>query len=196
MTLYCTYSRILITRNYQKYIQVILTIAVTYLIITFATVYIDSVLSYSTQMENSNLRYIFISILTIFYIAGVTLISYQYYDIMKSGMRDYYILMGLGATKHMIRFLIFIHVALLIFISIPAGLFCGYIFIELMKNFITNISTNESILKNINSTAILMMIAGVIGSLVISIGVYLERNVWKMPLSNILSGSTMIGKEG
>ena len=196
MNLYQTYSKIIIKRNHLKYLWVTISILLSYIVITFATIYINNILSLSIERDYSKVHYIFISVLTIIYIAGFTSIIYQYYNIMKSGIGDYYILMKLGATKKNIRFLISIQAVLLIIISIPIGLFCGYIITESMMDFISYMSLNKYIVDQINSSTNISLAALGIGIFIIAIGLYIERIVCKMPISNILSGKLIISREG
>ncbi|MDD3174190.1 MAG: FtsX-like permease family protein [Herbinix sp.] len=196
MKLLRTYSKLMIVRNYLNYLFVVLSIVVTYILSAITMVYMDNILILSTESLYSNLHYIYISVRTIFFIAGITFVISQYYNIMKSSMRDYYILRGLGATKNTIRILIILQIIFLMVVSIPIGLLGGYILTGYIINFLGKFSLNHNTLEWIASSTTFFLLAGATCCLIISIGVYLEIGVRKMPLSNILSDYPIIGKEG
>jgi predicted lysophospholipase L1 biosynthesis ABC-type transport system permease subunit len=140
--------------------------------------------------------YIYIGIRTIFFIAGITFIISQYYNIMKSSIKDYCILRGLGASKHNIQSLIFIQVVFLIIISIPVGLYCGYLLTGMIIHLLGNYTVEQNTMNWIVSTNTFYAVAGVTCLLIIAIGIYLEIGTRKMSISDIFSRSPVIDKEG
>lgn len=197
MNLFRNFSKIMTSNYYIKYLLVAFSIVLSYLIISVTTVYADNILVFSSESVYSEMRYLYISILTIFSIAGLSLILYQYLNIIKSSMRDYCLARGLRVTKHNIRMLILLQVVLLIIVSLPVGLLCGYLLTEAIISLIGNVTRGQQyIWSRVTSTTTLFFVAGVISSLIIAIGVYLDLLVRKKPIDNILSDSFLVGKEG
>lgn len=196
MYLLGTYSKLMFIRNHFNYLRVILSIILTYIILAIIMVYMDNVLILSTEPVYTNMHYIFISIRTIFFIAGITYIINQYHSIMKSGMRDYCILRGLGATRNIIRILIFLQMLFLVIISIPIGLLGGYMLTGFIVRFLDEFSIEYHTIDWVVSSTTFYLAAGAFCCFILSIGIYLERGVRKMPLSNILSDCPITSKEG
>jgi ABC-type antimicrobial peptide transport system permease subunit len=166
----------------------------TYMIISIITIYIDNIMALSMSLPYKNLRYIYVSIRTIFVVGGVTLLLNQYYSIMKSSTKDYCILKALGATKINIRRLMYIQVVSLIIITIPLGLFLGQMLTNSLLHFFAAIIMNSTTVEVIDSSNTFLLVSGSLCGFIICIGIYLERGVRKMPLSNILSDYSAIGK--
>lgn len=195
MNLLRTFSKIMIVRNHMNYLKIICSIIVTYLLISFISIYIDNMLGLYTGSEFTELRYSCISILTILMLAGLTIVIYQFYTVMGSGINDYRILRGLGATNSNIRFLNIVHMIILIIISIPIGLFCGYFLTSYLIRLLDSQVHNQLILERITSQTTLMIFAGIISSFIISFGVYLDRYIKKMSLTSILTERTAASEE-
>lgn len=195
MNLLKTYLKLVFIRHRFNYILVIFSIIAAYIAIAITMIYIDNILVLSTENKSANIRYLYISIRTIFMIGGITFVISQYYNIMKSGVRDYCILKALGATKHNIRILIFVQIIFLIVITIPMGLFGGYIITGSILSLLGGFSLNQNTLRIIDSSSTFLLIAGAACCFIISLGIYLEIGIRKMPLSNILSDNEIIGKE-
>jgi ABC-type lipoprotein release transport system permease subunit len=165
-----------------------------YMIITIITIYIDNIQALSMALLYKNLRYLYVSIRTIFVVGGVTLLLNQYYHIMKSSTKDYCILKALGATKCNIRSLIFMHAVLLIITTIPLGLFLGQMLTNGLLHFFAAVIMNSTSVEVIASSNTFLFISGSLCFFIICIGIYLERGIRKMPLSNILSDHSAIRK--
>jgi predicted lysophospholipase L1 biosynthesis ABC-type transport system permease subunit len=146
-------------------------------------------------MPYQDLGYLYISIRTIFVIGGITLLVYQYYNIMKSGTRDYCILKALGATKHNIRKLILMQVISLIIITIPLGLFLGNRLTNMILNFFADVTMSNSAVDIIDSSNTILLASGSLCAFIICIGIYMERGIQKTSLANILSERFMTRKE-
>ena len=187
MNLLRTYLKLIFVRHRINYALVILSIIAAYIAIAVTMVYIDNILVLSTVNESSNLRYLYISIRTIFIIGGIAFVISQYYNIIKSGIRDYCILKALGATTHNIRMLILVQMVFLFIITIPFGLFGGYILTCNILELIDGFSLNREALRVIDSADTFMLIAGIAGCFIISLGLYLERGISKIPLTSIIS---------
>lgn len=196
MKLFRAYSKIMIVRNYKKYLLLGFSIVLVHLLNVITMIYLNLMLSMNTAIEHSVIRYKVVGILTVFFIAGFIIILHQYLNIMKSGMRDYYILLGLGATKRNIQFLIFVQSVFLIVISIPIGLLCGYALTGFITGYLGEYTLNHNILGRLTSVTTLLLVAGVIGSYILSIAVYLERKIRKLPLSYIFSDRALNVKGG
>ncbi len=196
MNLLRTYSKLMIVRNYLNYLYVILSIIITYLLVAVMMIYMDNVAMLSAGTANSNLHYIYITIRSIFFFGGLTFIISQYYNIMKSGTKDYCILKSLGATNDTIRYLILIQMIFLMLISIPIGLLSGFLVTGKITNFLKNYTIATDTLNWINTSVTFYIAAGIICCLIISIGIYQERRLRKMPLSNIFSDNTLADKDG
>jgi Putative GTPases (G3E family) len=196
MNMLRTYSKLMIVRNYLNYLYVILSIIITYLLVAVLMIYMDNVSILSGGSEHSNLHYIYITIRSIFFLGGFTFIISQYYNIMKSGTKDYCVLKGLGATNDTIRYLIFLQTIFLIFISIPVGLLSGYLLTGKITDFLENYMVARDTLDWINTSVTFYITAGVICCFIISIGIYQERRLRKMPLSKIFLDNTLVGKDG
>lgn len=173
----------------------ILLIIATYIMLSVTILYIDNILNLNTGSVYSKIRYIYISIGTIFFMAGITFILSQYYNIMWSGIRDYCVHRGLGATKHNINCLIIIQVAFLIIISIPVGLFVGYLLTSWLVCLIREFTFNQTMADWLSSYHSLFLISGFTCLLIISVGIYLGRGIRKMSITNILLDYSFIGKE-
>jgi ABC-type antimicrobial peptide transport system permease subunit len=166
-----------------------------YGIISLVAIFFDSMLMLNYVAAYSELHYIFNSIRTIILIASITLVIYQVYMIMSSGMKDYSILCGLGATSSDIRVLNIAQMVLLIIVSIPIGLLLGYSLTASLLSHFDNLIQNKLVLEYITSISTLSIIAGVICSLIISIGCYLDRSLRKMPIWANLSCSSTFKEE-
>jgi predicted lysophospholipase L1 biosynthesis ABC-type transport system permease subunit len=174
---------------------VILSIIGTYIAMAVAMIYIDNLFILSMNYRYPNFRYLFVSIRTLVIIGGITFIISQFYSIMSSGIRDYCILKALGATKHNIRILIMLQMIFLIIITVPIGLFTGYILTGSILKFLGSFSLNQRTLALIESANTFLMAAAIACCFIISIGIYLDRGIRKMPLSSFASDNTVIGKE-
>lgn len=183
-------------RNRFNYLMVVFSIAFAYLIIAVMMIYIDNIIVLSSQREYSDLRYLYISLRTVLLIGGIIFAINQYYNIMKSSIRDFCIMRGLGATNQNIRSLISLQVILLIIISIPIGLLGGYLLTSLFLGLLEEFSLDQNTLKWIASSTTFAVTAGVTCCFIISTGIYLERESRKIPLSDILSDNSLLGKEG
>jgi|GEM_PF-4898614 hypothetical protein len=186
MNLLRTYSKIIFVRNRLNYLRIACSIILAYAMISFMVIYIYSMLSLNSK-GTSELRYTCISILTILLIAVMTLVIYQLYMVMKVGMKDYRILRGLGATNYSISLLNIVHVVILIIISVPVGLFCGYFLTSYLLRFMDRLVPNHIILERITSVSTLSIIAVVICFFIIVIGIHFDRYIRRTPLTNILS---------
>lgn len=195
MNLLKTYSKLIIKRNKFNYLLIILSIIAIYIVVSVLMVYIDNILILSSEFMFPSFRYLYISIRTVFLIGGITFISSQYYNIMNSGMRDYCILKSLGATKHVIQFLITIQMIFLILLTIPIGLYSGYILSSMILNSLSKFTINNNTKELLDSTNTFYLIAGVACCLIISIGIYLERGIRKMPVSSILTDHVSLCKD-
>ncbi len=196
MFLLSKFSKLVLYKNYLSYLRIIFSIILTYVLLAFTIVYMDNVLILSTEPVYSNLHNIFISIRTIFFMAGITFIIYQYYNIMKSSVREYCILRGLGATKNTIRILILLQMFFLLIISIPIGLSGGYYITGLILRFIEDFTVKYYKIDWIVSSTTFCLTAVAFCCFIISLGIYLERGIRKMPLSCILSDWSITLKEG
>lgn len=194
MNIYKTYIKLILLRYRKNYLYVILSMIAAYMIITIITIYIDNIQALSMALLYKNLRYLYVSIRTIFVVGGVTLLLNQYYHIMKSSTKDYCILKALGATKCNIRSLIFMHAVLLIITTIPLGLFLGQMLTNGLLHFFAAVIMNSTSVEVIASSNTFLLISGSLCGFIICIGIYLERGIRKMPLSNILSDHSAIGK--
>lgn len=183
MNLLRTYSKILIIRNYLNYIRIILSILIAYVLISFTSIYIDSILTLKSLSKDSDLRYTCISILTIMLIAGVTFIIYQFYTVMRLSIKDYIILRELGATYHNIRFLNLLHMFFLMIVSIPIGLYGGFISTSYLITVIGRMVQNRGLHNRITSSSTLFILSGFIISFIIAIGMYMNLRLKRMPLS-------------
>lgn len=195
MSLLRTYSKIMIIRNRFHYLRTIWSIIFLYVIFSFTIIFIDSILTWNTATAKSELHYLLNSILTVIFISGITIMIYQFYTVMKSGMKDYSILRGLGATNYNIRFLNMIQMIFLIIVSIPIGLLCGYSLTKYLVISLNSIIPNHTIMKSITSTSTLLILAGIISSFIISIGVYLDRSIRRMTLSGVITDTSIFDEE-
>jgi ABC-type antimicrobial peptide transport system permease subunit len=195
MKLLRTYIKLMVVRNKWNYLLVILSIIATYVTMAVIMVYIDNFLILSDDYINTNFRHLYISIRTVFLSAGAALVISQYYNIMKSSLRDYFILKSLGATRYNIRLLIFIQAVFLIVITIPFGFLSGHILTKYMISFMNDFALNNNTTEIMDSTSTFFFIAGITCLFIITIGVHLERGVRNMPLGKIMADNTVIGKE-
>lgn len=182
MSLIRTYSKIVLIRNHTSYIRMICSIIMAYVMLSFVTIYFYGMLTLKSVSKNSELRYTLISVLTILIIASIMTVIYQLYTMMKSGMRDYKILRGLGATYFDIRVLNIVQGVVLIIVSIPIGLLCGYLLTSFIIHSMNYLIQNKPVMEGITSLAMLFILSGVVLCFIISIGVYLDRNMRKLPL--------------
>lgn len=187
MSLYLLQLRLIILRYRVNYLYVILSMIVSFVAIAVATIYCESMLILSTNSPFYNLNRIYSSIRVVIIIAGITFIMNQYYIIMKASTRDYHILRVLGATRNNIRILILEQVFLLIFITLPLGLFIGYFLTGSIMSFFDRIILNHNKLEIIDSVKTFILVSGCICFSIILIGFYLERGVLKTPISSILT---------
>jgi predicted lysophospholipase L1 biosynthesis ABC-type transport system permease subunit len=114
---------------------------------------------------------------------------------MKSGMRDYYILKSLGATKRIIQVLILIQMMFLILITIPIGLASGYLLSSMVLDSLSEFTLNNTTKELLDSTKTFYLIAGIACCFIISIGIYLERGIRNMSVSSILTDHISLSKE-
>ena len=195
MNLIRTYSKLMLVRNKYNYLIVTLSIILIYIIISVLMIYIDNILILSSEFMFPNFRYLYISIRTVFLIGGITFIISQYYNIMKAGTRDYLIMKSLGATKGIVRSLIVIQIVLLILITIPLGLFSGYLLSNLILNSISDFSLSTHTQDLLDSTRTFYIIAVSACCFIISIGIYLERGISRTPVSSIIIESVTNKKD-
>jgi ABC-type antimicrobial peptide transport system permease subunit len=195
MDLLKTYLKIIFIRHRYNYLIIILSIIGTYIAMAVTLVYMDNLLFLSSENMYPYLHYLYISLRTIFAIGGITFIISQYYNIMRSGVRDYCILKALGATRQNIKNLIFLQMIFLIIITVPIGLFTGYLLTGSILELLDSFSLNQNTLDFIDSINTFFIIAGIACCFIISIGIYLERGIRKLPLSSILTDSTIMGEE-
>lgn len=187
MNLLKIYMKLLFIKNRISYLFIVLSIIVTYIVTSITMIYTENVLILNSEPTFSNMHYISISIRTVFIIAGITFVVSQYFNNMKSSVRDYNILRGLGATKKNIRCFIYVQMIFLIIISIPIGLLSGNLLAGLLIRCVGTISLNENVLEWMASATTFYILAGVILFIIIIIGVFLEREITKSPLANIFS---------
>lgn len=192
MSLIRTYTKIIISKNRFQYIMVVISIILSYLLLALTTVCANKIMILSSGSLYPEMHYLYISILTILLIAGASMIVYQYLNIMKTGLRDYYIQQGHRTTKRSIRHIILMQVVFLVIVSLPVGLLGGYFLSESVINLLRSISKNLILLGEVSSVTPLVFCAGVIGSFIVLIGIHLDVTVRKMPLDNILSDNFMI----
>lgn len=190
-----TYFKLMIVRNKLYYLYIIISIVLSYIAISAIMIYIDNTLILGSDFIYPSFRYIYISIRTVFIIGGILLIVSQYYNVMKSSIRDYCILKTLGATKNIIRMLIFIQIVFLMIITSPIGLYTGYILSNLIINSLGSFSLNSSSKDLINSSNTFYLIAGIASCIIIGFGIYLEWGVRKMRISSFILGNTAMNKE-
>lgn len=195
MKLLKTYLKLILIRNKRNYLSVILTIIAAYLAISVMVIYIDNVLYLSSEFMYPRINYIYNSIQSIVIIGAIFFIAYQYYNIMRSGMRDYCILKTLGATKRVIRILIMIQEIILIFITLPIGFFFGNITSTLLINSLGSLTMNGNVIKLLDSFVVFLVFSGIASSFIICIGFYLEKSIRILPLSDTLSENTLFSKK-
>ncbi len=195
MNLLKMYLKLILYKNKTSYLYLILSIIITYISIAVLMVYIDNVLILSTDYTYSSFQYLFLSIRTVFIIAGVSFVASQYYSIMKSGLMNYYILKSLGATKRNIRVLLLIQALLLIFITLPVGLYSGYMLCGIVLKGLSEFTLNSSTREMFSSISPCFTIAAATSCIIFSIGIYLERGINKRSLSNIMSDYPAIDNE-
>lgn len=187
MSLLRTYSKIMLIRNHTNYIRMICSIIMAYVMLSFVTIYFYSLLSPNSVSKNSELRYTFLSVLTILIIAGFMTVIYQLYTVMKSGVKDYKILQGIGATFFDIRVLNIVQCVILFIVSIPIGLLCGYLLTSYLINNMDYLIQNRQVMERITSSSTLFILSGVVFCFIITIGVHLDRNMRKIPLLDNIS---------
>jgi len=195
MNLYHSFYKLFVVKYRMSYLFVIVSLIVTYIAVAILTVYIDNVLTLGTEIPFPNLQYIYGSIRTIFILGGITFIIYQYFTIMKASMKDYYILKALGATNHNIRVLLFIQVMLVIVITVPLGLSTGHYFTDLILNLLDGFILNRGTMELVNSSNTYYILTASLCCIIISFGVYMEIGIRKMPLSDIMSDSSVIWED-
>ncbi|HWT74600.1 MAG TPA: FtsX-like permease family protein [Mobilitalea sp.] len=191
-----TYLKLMLIRNKLNYLLIILSIIAGYITVSVVMVYIDNVLILSSESIYPDINYIYIGIRTVLIIGGIILIINQYYNIMKSGLRDYCILKSIGATRINIRILILLQVACLLVISIPVGLYSGYLLSNLIIDSLGSFSLNSETRELIDSTETFFVAAGIAFCVISFSGIYIERGIHKMPLNNILSHQTTVREAG
>jgi hypothetical protein len=83
----------------------------------------------------------------------------------------------------------------LIIITIPVGLYGGYLFTGFIMKFLGDFSSNSRTQEVIASSKSFALIAAVSCCIIMSIGVYIDSGVRKMPLSKIMYDIPEINKE-
>ncbi len=195
MNLLMLYIKLILLKNKKNYLYVILSIIAAYVLIAVLMVYIDNVLILSSDFFYPDFRYLYHSIRAVFIIAGVSYVSNQYYSVMKSGLRDYLILRQIGATRYNIRILILVQILCLILITTPVGLLSGFSITDMVLKVISSYSLNTDSSEMINTTQTFFIIVGAASCFIISVGIYLDREIKKMPCSNLLTEFTSMGQE-
>lgn len=195
MNLLKTYFKLMIIRNKRNYLLVVLSIIFAYLSISLIMVYMDNVLYLSSEFMYPRIHYIYTGFRSVIIIGGIFFIIIQYYNIMKSSLRDYCIFKTLGATKRIIRILITLQEVVLIFITLPIGLFFGNTSCILIINSFANLTVNDNVIKLLDSFVVFIVFTVIASSFIICIGFHLEKSVRKLPLSVTLSDKTSLGKE-
>lgn len=170
----------------MNYLFVLLSIII-YIFIAVIMVFIDNALILGSGFAYPDFHYIYVGIRTIFLLGGVLLIINQYYNIMKSGLRDYYNMKKPGVTKNNFRILILIQVLFLILTTVPIGLFGGYQLTGMLLNSMGSFSIDSRMKELINSINTFYIMSGAASCSIILTGIYLERGIRKLPLSSVLS---------
>jgi hypothetical protein len=160
MNLVKAYFKLLLIRNRTNYMFVALSTIICYLVVSVTVIYIDNILTLSSDSIYSNMHYIYIGIRTVIFLAGVTFIIHQYYNILKSGVRDYDIFKGLGATSRDLLNLLFVHAILLIAISISVGMLGGYLLTGLIIRCLSEYSLNHKVMEGVASSAVFFIASG------------------------------------
>lgn len=190
------YFKLLLIRNRANYLLIALSTIICYLVISVTMIYIDNILILSSDSIYSNMHYIYIGIRTVIFLAGVTFIIHQYYSILKSGARDYGIYKGLGATSRDLLNLLFIQIIVLIVISIPVGMFGGYLLTGLIIRCLSEYSLNHKIMEGVASSAVFFIASGSSCLIITIIGAYLWNGIRKQPVSNLFADSHILSEEG
>ncbi len=196
MSLIPTYSKLIFMRNYKNYIFVALSNIVAYILMAVTIIYMDNILVFVTDDIYSNLRYIFLSLRTVFFIGGITYLLSQYYNIMKSSVGDFNILSGLGATKSTMRTLLLVQAFFLIIISTSIGLLGGYLLICFIVEYLGSFNLVNHTIEWIASSTTYYMAVIVTCCIIISIGIYLDIGIRRMSISHFLSEKPMFYEEG
>lgn len=196
MNLVKAYFKLLLIRNRANYLFVALSTIICYLVVSITMIYIDNILILSSDSIYSNMHYIYIGIRTVIFLAGVTFIIHQYYNILKSGARDYGIFKGLGATNRDLINLLFIQVILLIVISILVGMLGGYFLTGLITRFISEYSLNHKVMEGVASSTAFFIASGSSCLIITIIGAFLWNGIKKQPVSDLFSDSHILSEEG
>jgi putative ABC transport system permease protein len=151
------------------------------------SVYTDNILLLGNNYSFPYIKYIYESVFTIFLISGFLFITNQYYSILRSGIKDFLFLKRLGATRRNIRILILIEAFLLFIITIPLGLIIGRYLTGAIVGLLDGLSCDQSVLGLFDSISTLIVIAGIMGCVIVALGMYVERGIRKVPLSDIIS---------
>lgn len=191
MNLLKTYLKLILIKNRMGFLLVTLSTMAGFVAIAVLTVYIDNVLILSSDYY-PGFRYLYLSIRTLFIIAGIFFIIGQYYNIMKTGMKDYLILKSLGATGGDMRKLIFLKGMILILIILPLGLYGGFSLTSLIMKCLSSFSVDHGAEKLLNSTNTFITAAIAGCCIIAAIGIYLDQGVRKMPLTSHLTEGSAV----
>jgi predicted lysophospholipase L1 biosynthesis ABC-type transport system permease subunit len=123
------------------------------------------------------LRFKYSGIQTIIIIVGGIYVLNQYYRILKTNLKDYSIIKGLGASRNQICFLIFFQAFLLFTITVPFGIFAGisasqYLLVILSDFVFRNLSYHF-----IDTSIEISFITGMISCALLAFGVILEEGI-------------------
>ena len=170
---------IIIYKNRNKYLVVLLSIIIGYIAATFFTIYIDNVLLIYSRDDFPQYHHIYNNIRAVFIISLVFFASYQYYNVMKISRQGYFIFITNRATRRQIRILIFFQILFLLFITITIGLFIGYHFSNILVNYADIMLIDTSFGSMLNSDNTFSLISIVISSIIIVLAIDMDRTLWK-----------------
>jgi len=182
-----SFLKIIINKNKVNYLQIVATIITVYIVMTVLLTYINSVLNLVTDSMHPNFLYLYFSMRSVLIIGGLTIIINQYYNIMITNKKDYYILKVLGATKMNIDTLILLQIMLLISITIPTGMLCIYFIRGAISEIFEIQSINNIVKEQTVSNKTFIIIVSVAMCIIIYMGYYLAKGIRKTSLSSILS---------
>lgn len=179
MNLKNTYLELIFVKNKINYLFVIISLIASYVLISVTMIYMEKILALSNEQIYNNIQYLYISISTLIYIGGIVFIISQYHTILENSIKDYCILKVLGATMHNITLLIMLQMIFLIIISVPMGLWGGYIATSIILSLLGDFSANLNITKWIESYDIFLASSCITCCCIILAGIYLKVEVRK-----------------
>lgn len=164
-------------RNKFNYILGILSISLSIVITSLLFLVVENFSNIINQ--ETNLTYIlfkFRCIQTIIcFLCGIV-IFHIYFRLMKSSCKEFGLLKMLGANTFQIRFLIVSQIMFLLLITVPIGLYLG---IEMIDQIflLTKDIVFTSLVYSISITKFYFVLLFVVGGIVLSAGVLIERGM-------------------